>query len=361
LVGFFVLAALLFPGLLVTFMQDKEIGVFVFLNTLIITLLSWGFGALLGSLLTIVAIDRDVLNRQSIWAFVMTYAGYIAFDLGIAIILASPIMRAATRQPKFWPSKNHTFGLFIIPFVLASVPFLILHYTQAFHTEEYYQVGIYADSVRQAFGLIFVYLGTLLIYLSQVSKDPIKFGFSFRYGYGFVGAPSMLQSMKNGIISTSVCCVVFGVWFLGFNSVKSWRLIDFREKNYIYDAASIIPPATSPEGYKRYSDSDVKASVIFPENWTVKKESIDELISINAHDLSNYRTLDITSFPLSYVLTPEEQLRLYSRTLFSDQNGEYLYQQAEPITLTTKIGQSNGYSVEFVSPSVTFVQSVTES
>jgi Zn-dependent protease with chaperone function len=351
LVGISSIGILFYPAILTSIKEDRKINIFALVFTLLLVLIFWASGAFVSGIFTQFFEAKDTFYRQSIWAFFTTYFYDYPLCIGSASLIYFSFLWLGLKEDRFIPSKNPTFRLFVIPIFLTVIPYWIIFATQAFNFEEYFGGGLESFAVRRMISTLLVYIGIIFIYIRSVISKPQKPNVSIKKHDDFIGLPIRTKKIDGIAIPIFLMFFFAILWGYLLPTIRKIRLKDFREKDYIYQLANKPPRSDVTNGYIRYSDSEVLSSVSFPRDWIVDKNIEYPLRSLIAHNSEHTIKLIVTSYPLSFLSTPEEMLRIQSELIFSgDTNGDHLFTRATPISLNTKAGNSSGYTVSFISP-----------
>jgi Zn-dependent protease with chaperone function len=337
----------------------------------------WALGAALGAMVMIPALESLYPKFQSPWSVVLVYGIYAPWEITFALLFGRLAIRTLLACPPILTKSHPSILLIWVPLLIVCVPVLIWHIVSAVWFDEINTLGWRAYEFQLALGCILVYIGMILIALGVVSgvyaatyPDPQIIAKNAPTGGKQRDQNPCLQHLPEQLKDKSILFsqhkavqdlltrkwpiwLLLSLWILALLGVAQLHRKDLIEQNVFSKLSQIPPSQEAPDGYTRFSDSEIRASVVYPKGWFPHKFP-RERYSATVEFLSpgNDQRLRLTTFPPNNTISPAEFLALGSLSLTEPgRDPNFLIKQAVSISIPTTIGYAQGYSQTVVLPS----------
>lgn len=169
------------------------------------------------------------------------------------------------------------------------------------------------------------------VYQSSIKKDNLIY------------KPKLAQSeylqvfMNSSALFTVFILLVISAYF----TIRHFVNLQSQAVNNRFANANTQPINEAPQGYTRFNDSTIAASLVYPKDWIAYRgASVTPIVEfINP---SNYQSISVQYLLADEISTPKEYLALLTKAFQIDAE-----RIAQPILLNTKIGDGTGYRLSF--------------
>lgn len=329
----------------------------------------WAIGAVLAAFSLIPGTEPLYSKFQSPWSLALVYAAYVPWEIIFALLFGRLVLQTTLECPRLLPRSSPVVSLVLMPLLIGSVPPMMWNAASLLWFDVMSALGWRAYELQLVIGTMLIYGGGVLIILGIFRRryDILGLGSrlaareslkvhrrrapqqSYQSQFAPLGKEPVLLSRHetlHGLFAKGwPVFLLLPIWILAFREAVRLNGTDLWRQSQLIEQSRTPPSQGAPEGYARYSDSALRASVVYPKGWLPYKPAIEYPYAVEFLNPEEYQRLLLFSFPAIAPTSPEEIVALHSHMLSdSRQDADDLIQQSVPISIPTTIGYAHGYS-----------------